>query len=774
MLPSDVILALSSAGTEATSFTHVVSGVNLILPDGQRINNIYAAIDRAEVFHLFVLPHQGRLTHEQYAATDAQILLEKTTGAAHLTFGTGDQTIYVHMRAQDAARFDVLTPSHPIATILDGGTVSLRLATLFPMQHSKTGFTTEGRDTALVTHDEHGPNLISEHGPEAVSPLPSWRRDKDGVEVLVTMSGGVPAVLKIATMDGKPPDWVRKLGPPDVKPLRDLFRDVLWLDPASRIPKFEGGPEKTPTRKTAPPDQKQGRLLSMSDGLQISRPGGDWVTHVSVLVTQDSLLAVDHDRIIALNAPDAEIGREIAKLNRGQISDHSARLDAPALLKDNSGQNSAKPGRAAIISVGEENVTVGATEFAYVKSRAKVSVDDDGNTVLHLSTVEDGGAGNASDDALGTTTDVTGNAHVFVVPDGIAREVWRRQEVTCASNSLSNSGIAERYEHYHEVARRRILFELFNDMLLIEKELNRESPLIELIQRFQARAREDRDVVDKPLMEQVTDRLVSLWLVIPNARRRVNELLFYYPYFLSEEQARFDNPFAAQVRNPLVFDEGLAAQPVRAELSRVMIPLLQGLSELEASLLPVERLLSESKVRNTMQYKAAPYIPLVGQGIVAAAALVVGSPMAFGMLSGAVVSSVAGQLVKASMDDTTTWRQLSAAADRTLPTWTSLSQKTPVLMAEADAVIRRLQSAGMQRTRKLVDGSNLPVPEKRDRLMSVLDQAISEETDAWFREVDPEKGVYPALAASRLSLVTAEAARSTVKRAQLSFVKGSI
>ncbi|RMF37729.1 MAG: hypothetical protein D6754_08835 [Alphaproteobacteria bacterium] len=756
-LPEAVVLALSAAGTEAQGFRFWTGGVRILLLDNRVLNDMHVAVDRAGVFHFFKLEIGSGLTQERREAREMRVELSAPPDQARLACTAPGREFTALLPIAAAIRFAQLGADAGLTTLYETAPAECQAVTLCAFKPGRAGFPATGEAAGLIEREDGSLILLDRHGAEPAEPLPSWSRSGRTAELLFRAADGAPLLVVLDGSEGKVPARFRKAGPPDVTPVRSAFAGAYWLEPHAQG------------------TNAAGRLLSLEDGVRFREIGRDWSEPALTLVAGDLVAYVENGAPVALRVSDDALAHRIAAAARHSPEELGETIACPARVirredgsgtaeaeEDESGRTidaaPAAPAEAAgtrivVLEASGSGLTIEGRSLAYAEMEAWVELDDRRDTVLHVEMRD-------------------GSRLEMLLPDRVAREIWRRQETSAVTVILSNRGIGERYEHYHEVSRRRILFELFNDMLVIEKELNREGPIIELIRRFQEHDAENPSKVDKKLMEQVTDRLVSLWLVTPPARRRVNEMLFYYPYFLSEEQARFDQPFVPRARNPDVFEEGLAAQPVRSELSRVLLPMLQGLAELEASLSPVERILSESKIKNTFQYRASPFMPLIGQGVTATAALIIGSPLAFGMIGGAVVSSLAGQLLKSSMDEATTWRQLSAAADRTLPAWTSLSMKIPVLMAEADAVIRRLQAAGMQRTRKLIDASPLPMPEKRDKLLATLDEAIFDETDSWFREVDEEKGIYPALAASGLSQMTAQAARNVVRQAQLNFMKG--
>lgn len=715
----ELILELQRVGAQPHLFTYSTPVQRLLLRNGATIDNAHLAVDGDGMLHVYAQRIQGGLDYERKAA---EFSLDLVSGrkTAELSMLAPGEVVSATVDTSVLGALIEALPHNPEAALDGQPMVEMASAWLAGFQPGTRGAVRDDRSGLLLLGDDGRLCFFHEGVVEPVTPNRCWRARAGAVEFESWVAGRSPAVVTAAARNGGPIlGRLRRLGPPEAQSVAALAETCVWLDGIDGGILFETG-----------------NMLGRRESL-----GRDPVPVLGMVFRERLVIADDGaPRVFALpNGIAAEAVK--AAIHRSPFMDAAGR--APVVDVD------LADGDPAILRLDEDELVIGDRRWVFSEVEVNANMEDGGVVVLNL----EAGAGQVTR---------------LAVSGPLAREIWRRSDLRAVQAAVAAGGIGSRYKHYMEVSRRRILFELFNDVMLLERDLNSGDTVVDLIRRF----RDQGEQMDKALTAQVTDRLIALWLMAPNVRRRIHDILFYYPYFLTESQRKFDDLFLATERDRDVFDEGLSAQPMRSELQRAMQPLLQGLAELESSLAPVERLLSESRMRGTWQHKLARFLPSVGSGVSATTALVFGTGVAgFGMLAGVVASGVASQVLRDSMDDLTTMRQLTAATDRTLPAWTSLSQKIPVIMAETDAVLRRIQSAGMAHTRKLLDASTLPGPKKVELLSAALDAAIDEETENWFREVDSERGLYPAIASSAVSGVTADAARASVARARIMLSK---
>ncbi|MEM7061215.1 MAG: hypothetical protein AAF557_26865, partial [Pseudomonadota bacterium] len=503
-LTDAVVLALSSSGVEASDFAHIVRDVSISHSNGKSFEGVYIGADRHGLLHLFQLEVDGRFIHEKCDLDSASFKIDGTSGWAHIEVIGTTGALVAGLHGTAAIALANSGEGRRIKVTLDDVPVTAISGKVYLSRPERSGVFVDPVECAFLLNEEGDLNVVINDLCFPANPTSSWSRSGDLAELLMVGPDYSPVVATVSASSGASIiARFKTQGPPERTSVLSGFRNDYWLEQIESEPHMPG------------------RLCRFDEGPRLAAIGQDWSGPLPILLLKQVAASVDPSTgdLILLKQRDATLCRELGNAARRFAVDSAATLLSPACVMSDGSDHAWQ-----VLRADQKGIVIDEHCLSFSELDAWVELTSEGASVLHASTP------NVSSLAI-------------ALPDAIAREIWRRQETSVVAGTVSNRGVAERYDHYHEVARRRILFELFNDMLVIERELNRKGPIIDLIQRFQRADQETKGKVNKPLMEQVTDALVSLWLVMPNARRRVNELLFYYPYFLSEEQAKFDRPF---------------------------------------------------------------------------------------------------------------------------------------------------------------------------------------------------------------------------------------
>jgi len=363
-----------------------------------------------------------------------------------------------------------------------------------------------------------------------------------------------------------------------------------------------------------------------------------------------------------------------------------------------------------------------------------------------------------------TDANGTHERHLFA-PEALAYALWEEWDVHRTEAALSGAGLPELYRQFNEAKKYNLLFILYADIILLNRELNADIGMEALYERINA-IDPNEFGKDTRLLDQTVKKVLLWSMMLPRIKQKFELLAAMYPYYCARReiewiQVAFGQAIAGRVA-PAVRQSLVPA--VRREVRTAQANIQRSLSEIEAAIRPLEGILAKSELQNTVIAKTSRYLPIVGQGMTTLALLLMGAPMAPILLSSFLLSGVGGKFATSIQNDSEMAAQIRRTALGMFPWWSTFMSTLTVAVFESSQFIDDFNTTAMKRDRSLLDQLKGPgQTESVQRLAENLRRRIIEERRNRFLEVLKGSGIRLAMVVNDIEKVIDQDMRRDVK-----------
>jgi hypothetical protein len=329
----------------------------------------------------------------------------------------------------------------------------------------------------------------------------------------------------------------------------------------------------------------------------------------------------------------------------------------------------------------------------------------------------------------------------LVCPEPLAYNVSQKLEISRAETGFDSMEIQDFYRRYGELKVNNLLFVLFSDIIILNRELNIGKTMDDLAAELEVIG--DKDFYkSKKLREQTLQKLLLLYTNLPRIEMRLEYLANYYPYYLAHiEESLIKDAFGEDKLREVWPSEdrrirGNAGQTVRLLQSNMQ----RVLSRIERAVHPVQAVYNKDKIQSQwitrLRQNAVNYAPL---GLMVALLAAGGG---FSFLGGVYGIRAVGDVAKHFEKDRLAAARIRRTATEVLPWWKLFMSTLQVNIKETSERLCDENLRCVQRDRQIYD-SFLSRDRRnvRTNLLNALQKRILAEINNQFVEVMEGSGI---------------------------------
>ena len=389
-------------------------------------------------------------------------------------------------------------------------------------------------------------------------------------------------------------------------------------------------------------------------------------------------------RVLLVNAEAVELVTSL--MGPEKMDFHEGGLLSTIVLRDD-GETPVR------LTVSDSHITVGEDQHILLEDGAKLDVEpfEKGFCYIRMSfETHDGGT----------------HSTVLIAPEQLAFRIWEEWDVRRTKAGIANAGSVHLYKKFIESKKYSLLYALFSDIVLLNRELNKQVSMEEIRKELESMGGEEFSK-DKKLRELTINKMGLLTTALPQIKQRFELLATMYPYYWAQQDASWLESVFGKSRSAgtVVMETQRMVPVVRREVRTIQGNLLRPLSEIESSIRPLEALFARQEIQNSGAGKLRRFVPMAVKGAAALAMVIhpVGAAyMMINTVGGFLAGDVAGSWANMITQNQETDAQFRRAAEAVIPWWQIFIRALTVTIYETSQFIDGENNRTMKRDRGAV------------------------------------------------------------------------
>jgi len=404
---------------------------------------------------------------------------------------------------------------------------------------------------------------------------------------------------------------------------------------------------------------------------------------------------------------------------------------APELMRSESGTQwglalaDTEPVRFAIeadnFDIGGRTIPVSATGNILVKNRT----DELSEVTLNWS--EDG-----------QPVELTLTMH-----DTVAFQFWEEWDVKRASAGIAQAGPAELYEQFNQAKKHNMLLVMFGDVLLLNRALDSDITMDDLIAQMQSTGAV-KFAEDDKLRDATVTKILLLTSTLTAMKQKFELLGTMAPYYWAQEEAKWlSGVFGAKAVSDCAVEERKRIVPlVRRQIRQSHSDMMRSLAQIEMVARPLEAIFARKEIQKHWSSKVRQFLPAVAQSTIGGAMLLSsGGALGWHMVGGAVATHGLGAVLSVFQRDREAAAEIQHAAETIFPWWQVFMRTLVVSVFEASEFMDQENNRCMIRDKRLLDSTGEQRDDFSARLQQQLRKRILDERRNRFAEIVDGSGI---------------------------------
>jgi hypothetical protein len=327
-------------------------------------------------------------------------------------------------------------------------------------------------------------------------------------------------------------------------------------------------------------------------------------------------------------------------------------------------------------------------------------------------------------------------------PEKYIHDIWQYLEEQINKNISATLTTNDLYKKYNELKKQNLLTGLLSDVILLNKELEREISVEELMRKLELT--EYRSFYeDKILYNQTINKLVIFSQLLPKIKQNYEVLNSFYPHYQLKNELDFvAEAFGSDIAEKIESTERDKVISVsRNNIGAIQNKFQRVFSEIERSLSMVENVFTRAEIQKDFVAKASKYAAIGGQAILIGT-LVVTSPVTpIGILAGMLGIRAMSDILGSIRMDLETANHLKIAAEKSFSWWNVFKTTLPVTIFETGKMIEKENERCVKRDYDLFQHVKKNEAISVDRLNKTIERKIAESTTVRFKEILAGSGI---------------------------------
>jgi hypothetical protein len=339
----------------------------------------------------------------------------------------------------------------------------------------------------------------------------------------------------------------------------------------------------------------------------------------------------------------------------------------------------------------------------------------------------------------------TGNIEKLIIvgPEKYIHDIWQYVEMKRVENVTKVLTTNDLYKKYNELKKQNLLTGLLSDVILLNKELEREISVENLMRKLELS--ENRSFYeDKILYNQTINKLVIFSQLLPKIKQNYEVMNSFYPHYQLKNELDFvAEAFGSEVAEEIESKERDNVIGVsRNNIGAIQYKFQRVFSEIERSLSTVENIFTRAEIQKDFAAKAAKYAAIGGQAVLVGTLVITGAATSgIGVLAGMLGIRAMSEILGSIRMDLETAIHVKIAAERSFSWWSVFKTTLPVTIFETSKMIEKENDRCVKRDHNLFQHVKRDNAISVDRLNKTIERKIAESTSVRFEEILVGSGI---------------------------------
>ncbi|MBM9606742.1 hypothetical protein [Desulfopila inferna] len=330
-----------------------------------------------------------------------------------------------------------------------------------------------------------------------------------------------------------------------------------------------------------------------------------------------------------------------------------------------------------------------------------------------------------------------------VAPTKLTDAILERWETERSSVEASQKTLPQLYKEYNQCKKDNLLYVLFVDIFLLNRELNSGLTLNEIANELSGMSGTELYENHKDLLKTATNKILLVSEIISNLKQKYEYLSLYYPYYVLQNESDWvSSAFGSEVASHILEDERTkVTQSYRERVRYVQGELRRILGEVERCIAPTKSYFNRDVIKSTTSSKIARHIPAAGQAAMIGIDFAVTGGMS-SVLVGMFGIGALGKTLGFFQENKESAQSIKSAFEELTPWWSLFMNSLSVIVYETEQFIEKDNVRCMQRDKLLLD--RVPEAQKNNYLKNMtqlLQKKIVREKHSSQLEVIQNSGV---------------------------------
>jgi hypothetical protein len=291
-----------------------------------------------------------------------------------------------------------------------------------------------------------------------------------------------------------------------------------------------------------------------------------------------------------------------------------------------------------------------------------------------------------------------------VAPAKLTNAIIERWETERVSVDASVKTLPQLYKEYNQCKKDNLLYILFVDIFLLNRELNSGLTLHEIADELSGMSGTELYENHKDLLKTATKKILLVSEIISNLKHKYEYLSLYYPYYVLRNESEWvSSVFGSDVAKNILEDErAKITHSYREKVRYVQGELRRILGEIERCIAPTKNYFNRDVTKSTTSSKISRHMPTVGQAAVVGIDFIVTGGMS-STLIGMFGISALGKTLGNFQENKESAQSVKTAFEELTPWWSLFMNSLSVIVYETEHFIEKDNVRCMQRDRALLD-----------------------------------------------------------------------
>ena len=289
-----------------------------------------------------------------------------------------------------------------------------------------------------------------------------------------------------------------------------------------------------------------------------------------------------------------------------------------------------------------------------------------------------------------------------VVPTEISFAILETWETSSAATKSQQLTLPDLYKEYNFCKRNNLLYVLFADIFILNREVNKKESLSELANKL-LKISSTEFYEDKDLLNRASEKIIILNEGISQLKKKLEILGSFYPYYALESETNWlSDAFGSKVaQSVLQVEKNTIISQYRGRVRLVQAEARRTLSEIERAIAPARQFFNKKEIRSTTFSKISSRLPTAAQAVIGVGVIASGGASA--MLGAMIGINVLGQALNYFQDSKESAASVKNAIEEAASWWQLFMTSSVVTVYETSQFIEEENNRCMIRDKKLLD-----------------------------------------------------------------------